>query len=102
MEGEVWKYGVPRYVVLCICYFLGVRDCSDTRNLHDYLYVCVCVWVDGNRCAYEVHTSLGHVDALVSFHSLDYFSLKYTCEQPDVLDCSNNTNTNQLSFEILR
>lgn len=28
MEGEVWKYGVPRYVVLCVCYFLGV--------LHDY------------------------------------------------------------------
>jgi len=99
MEGEVWKYGVPRYVVLCVCYFLGVRhDCSDTHTVHD----CLCVCVGGNRCAYEVHTGMGHADALVSFHSLDYFSLKYTCEQPDVLDCSNNNNTNQLSFEILR
>jgi hypothetical protein len=64
--------------------------------------VCVCVCVGGNRCAYGVHTSLGHADALVSIHSLNYVSLKYTCEQPHVLDCSNNTNTNQLSSEILR
>ena len=46
MVGEVWKYGVPRCVVLCVCYFLGVlRDCSDTHTMHDYLSVCVSVWV---------------------------------------------------------
>jgi hypothetical protein len=54
MEGEVWKYGVPRYVVLRVCYFLGVlRDCSDTHNLHDYLYVCVCVCVCVCLCGWE-------------------------------------------------
>ena len=79
MGGEVWKCGVPRYVVLCVWYFLGVlHDCSDTHTMHDYLCVCVClaVCVGGNRCATGVHTSLGHADAFVSFHSLDYFSLK--------------------------
>jgi hypothetical protein len=37
-----------------------------------------------------------------SSNSFYYFSVKSVCEQPDVSDCNNNTNTSQLSFEILR
>jgi hypothetical protein len=40
--------------------------------------------------------------SIPSANSLDYFPLKYTCGKPAVEDCSNNINTNQLSFEILR